>query len=161
MRTFTLLIGGVLIGMGLQMAIGQSRSSGVVGVNHVGIAFDDLEAAVDYYTGTLGFPEAFRIENDAGELGLVYVQVSESTFMELQPTNENREPGINHVGVVVGDMQAALRMWRDREVEIPDSRRSGTGAILSNIFDPWGNRVELLELPPDSEHAQATARWSE
>ena len=159
MRTLSVLVGGILVGMGIQIAMSQSQNSGIVGVNHVGIAFDDLDAAVEYYTETLGYPEAFRIENDAGELALVYVQVSQGTFVELQPTNENRGPGINHFGVVVDDMDAAIGMWRDRGVEVQDGRQSSTNAILSNIFDPNGNRMELLELPPESEHAQAMARW--
>lgn len=161
MRTLSLLVGGILIGMGIQMAIGQSQNSGIVGVNHVGIAFDDLDAAIEYYTETLGYPEAFRIENEAGEIGLVYVQVSQNTFVELQPTNENRGPGINHFGVVVDDMDAAISMWRERGAEVQDARSSSTNAILSNIFDPNGIRMELLELPPESEHAQAVARWGE
>ncbi|MYF70855.1 MAG: hypothetical protein F4053_10905 [Proteobacteria bacterium] len=161
MRTLSVLVGGILIGMGIQIAMSQSQNSGIVGVNHVGIAFDDLDAAVEYYTGTLGYPEAFRIENDAGELALVYVQVSQGTFVELQPTNENRGPGINHFGVVVDDMDAAIGMWRDRGVDVQDARTSGTNAILSNVFDPNGNRMELLELPPESAHAQAMARWGQ
>ena len=161
MRILSLFVGGILVGMGIQIAIGQSQNNGIVGVNHVGIAFDDLDAAIEYYTETLGFPEAFRMENEAGEIGLVYVQVSESTFVELQPTNENRGPGINHFGVVVDDMDAAIGMWRDRGAEVQDGRASSTNAVLSNIFDPDGNRMELLQLPPESEHAQATARWGE
>lgn len=161
MRTLSVLVGGILVGMGIQIAMSQSQNSGIVGVNHVGIAFDDLDAAVEYYTGTLGYPEAFRIENDAGELALVYVQVSQGTFVELQPTNDNRGPGINHFGVVVDDMDAAIGMWRDRGVEVQDARSSSTNAILSNVFDPNGNRMELLELPPESEHAQAMARWGQ
>ena len=161
MRILSLFVGGILVGMGIQIAIGQSQNNGIVGVNHVGIAFDDLDAAIEYYTETLGFPEAFRMENEAGEIGLVYIQVSENTFVELQPTNENRGPGINHFGVVVDDMDAAISMWRDRGAEVQDVRTSSTNAVLSNIFDPDGNRMELLELPPESEHAQATARWGE
>jgi len=161
MRTLSLLVGGILIGMGIQMAIGQSQNSGIVGINHVGLAVEDMDAAIGYYTETLGYPEAFRIENEAGEIGLVYVQVSRNTFVELQPTNENRGPGLNHFGVVVDDMDAAIEMWRSRGIEVQDARSSSTNAILSNIFDPNGVRMELLELPPESEHAQAVARWGQ
>ena len=161
MRTLSLFVGGILVGMGIQMAIGQSQNSGIVGINHVGIAVDDMDAAIEYYTETMGYPEAFRIENEAGEIGLVYVQVSQNTFVELQPTNENRGPGLNHFGVVVDDMDAAIGVWRGRGAEVQDARSSSTNAILSNIFDPDGIRMELLELPPESEHAQAVARWGQ
>ena len=58
-------------------------------------------------------------------------------------------------------MDAAVGMWRERGVEVQDARSSSTNAILSNVFDPNGNRMELLELPPESEHAQAMARWGQ
>ena len=122
MRTLSLFVGGILVGMGIQMAIGQGQNSGIVGINHVGIAVDDMDAAIEYYTETMGYPEAFRIENEAGEIGLVYVQVSQNTFVELQPANENRGPGLNHFGVVVDDMDAAIGMWRGRGAEVQDAR---------------------------------------
>ena len=159
MRGICLFAAGILAGVGIHVAVGQNQNSGIVGVNHVGIAVSDLEAAVTYYTEVLGFPEAFRIENDSGQVALVYVQVSRDTFVELQTANEQRPPGLSHFGVHVEDMDAALSMWRERGVEAEDGRRSSTNAILSNIFDPNGNRMELLELPAESEHAQATARW--
>jgi hypothetical protein len=36
---------------------------------------------------------------------------------------------------------------------------SATKAVLNNIVDPNGVRMELLELPPDSLHRQAMDRW--
>ena len=56
-------------------------------------------------------------------------------------------------------MDDAIAMWRAQGLEVEDSRVSGTRAVLSNIYDANGVRMELLELPPDSAHAQAAARW--
>jgi hypothetical protein len=51
-------------------------------------------------------------------------------------------------------------MWKARGADVrPITPSSGTKAILSNIIDPNGVRMELLQLPPDSLHAQATSRW--
>ena len=159
MRGLSLFVGGIAVGLAVQMAIAQSRNQNIVGVNHVGIAVPDLDAALTYYTETLGFPEAFRIANDAGEIALIYVQVSENTFVELQPVNDNRPAGLNHFGVHVGDMDAAISMFRARGSEVQDSRVSSTHAVLSNILDPDGIRMELSELPPASLHWQAMDRW--
>ena len=87
MRGLSLFGGGIAVGLAVQMAIAQGRNQNIVGVNHVGIAVPDLDAALTYYTETLGFPEAFRVTNDAGEIALIYVQVSENTFVELQPVS--------------------------------------------------------------------------
>jgi catechol 2,3-dioxygenase-like lactoylglutathione lyase family enzyme len=128
-------------------------------MNHVGISSPNLEETISYYTETLGFPEAFRVTNDEGEIALAYVQVSTNSFLELQPSNEQRPPGLSHFGIVVEDMDDAIEMWRERGIEVENSRVSGTNAVLSNIYDANGIRIELLELPAGSAHAQATARW--
>ena len=68
--------------------------------------------------------------------------------------------GIYHFGVVVEDMGQATEMWKARGADVREiTLSSGTKAILSNIYDPNGVRMELLQLPPDSLHAQATNRW--
>lgn len=152
-------IAGIAVGLGVPFAFAQSQNHGVVGVNHVGIAVDDLDGTLEYYTQTLGFPEAFRVVGDDGEIVLVYVQVSRDTFVELQPANAERPAGITHFGIHVDNMDAAVAMFRQRGADVDDPRGSGTNAILSNIADPNGIRIELLELPPNSEHARATERW--
>lgn len=159
MRGLCLFVAGIVVAVATQFAIAQSQNSGIVRMNHVGISSPNIEETITYYTETLGFPEAFRVTTDAGEIALVYVQVSQNSFLELQPSNPNRPPGISHFGVVVEDMDDAIAMWRARGVEVEDSRVSGTRAVLSNIYDGNGVRMELLELPPDSAHAQAAARW--
>ena len=159
MRGLYMFIAGVLVAVATQFAIAQSQNQGVVRMNHVGISSPNIEETIEYYTETLGFPEAFRVTNDAGEIALVYVQVSQNSFLELQPSNPNRPPGLSHFGVVVEDMDGAIAMWRGRGLEVEDSRVSGTNAVLSNIYDANGIRMELLELPIESEHAQAAARW--
>ena len=159
MRGLCLFVAGIVVAVATQFAIAQSQNQGIVRMNHVGISSPNIEETITYYTETLGFPEAFRVTNDAGEIALVYVQVSQNSFLELQPANPNRPPGISHFGVVVEDMDDAIAMWRARGVEVENSRVSGTRAVLSNIYDGNGVRMELLELPPDSAHAQAAARW--
>ena len=159
MRGVYLFLSGVLVAVVTQFAIAQSQNQGVVRMNHVGISSSNLEETISYYTETLGFPEAFRVANDQGEVALVYVQVSTNSFLELQRSNEQRPPGISHFGIVVEDMDDAIEMWRGRGLEVEDPRVSGTKAVLSNIYDANGIRMELLELPAGSAHAQATARW--
>jgi len=159
MRGLCLFVAGIVVAVATQFAIAQSQNRGVVRMNHVGISTPNIEETITYYTETLGFPEAFRVTTDAGDIALVYVQVSQNSFLELQPSNPNRPPGLSHFGVVVEDMGDAIAMWRAQGLEVEDSRVSGTRAVLSNIYDGNGVRMELLELPADSAHAQAAARW--
>ena len=161
MRGFLLFVAGILVGLAVQTAFAQSQNRGIVGLNHVGISVPNLDEAVAYYTKTMGFPEAFRSKDEKGQTTLVYVQISRNTFVELQPANPQRPPGINHLGLHVENMGAAITMFKQRGANITESRVSPTKAILSNITDLNGVRIELAELPPESSHRQAMERWKQ
>jgi catechol 2,3-dioxygenase-like lactoylglutathione lyase family enzyme len=164
MRGLALFIAGIVVGgVAVHTALAQNQSlspnHGIVALNHVAIAVPDIDKAVTYYTKTMGFPEAFRIANAAGQVQLVYVQISQNTFIELLPANAQRPAGINHFGVHVENMAAATAMFKARGAAVGETIASGTKAILSNIVDPNGIRMELAELPPESLHRQAMQRW--
>jgi catechol 2,3-dioxygenase-like lactoylglutathione lyase family enzyme len=158
MRTLCVFAVGLIVGVMIQTAIAQNPNRGLVGVNHVGITVPDMNAAVDYYTKTLGFPEAFRSLDESGQPRLVYVQVSKNTFLELNRA-DGREPGINHVGIHVDDVAAVAAMFKQGGAEVTEVRNSPTGAILANVMAPNGIRIELAELPAASEHRKAMDRW--
>jgi catechol 2,3-dioxygenase-like lactoylglutathione lyase family enzyme len=163
MRGVALFVAGALVGgLAVQAAIAQNQhlspNTGVVALNHVGINVPDLDKAVAYYTKTLGFPEAFRQNDASGKVQLVYVQISQNTFVELQPAN-GRPVGISHFGVHVENMKDVTAMFKARGANPTEITLSGTKAILSNVSDPFGNRMELTELPPESLHRQAMNRW--
>jgi catechol 2,3-dioxygenase-like lactoylglutathione lyase family enzyme len=161
MRGLSLFLGGVAVGLGVQLAIAQSQNQNddIVRLNHVGVSVPDMGSAISYYTETLGFPEAFRIENDSGEIALVYVQVSENTFIEIQPANANRPEGISHFGLHVDNMVSVTDRFKESGATVRDIVNSSSGAILSNVIDPEGIRMELAELPSTSLHRQAMDRW--
>ena len=157
MRGCMLFVAGLVIGIALQNVAAQNV--GLVGLNHVVISVHNLDAAVEYYTKTMGFPEAFRSLDEKGQPTLVYVQISKNTFIELQPANAQRPPGLNHLGIHVENMAAATAMFKQRGANVSETRVSPTKAILANITDPNGIRIELAELPADSEHRKAMDRW--
>jgi catechol 2,3-dioxygenase-like lactoylglutathione lyase family enzyme len=159
MRGVCLFVAGILAGLAFESVIAQNQNRGLVGLNHVALSVPNLDEALNYYTKTLGFPEAFRSTDEKGQVTLVYVQISRNTFVELQPANAQRPPGINHFGLHVENMGAATTMFKQRGANVSDSRVSPTKAILANITDPNGVRIELAELPPESLHRQAMERW--
>ncbi len=159
MRTISLFLSGIVVGSLVQIAIAQNGNGGILGLNHVGIAVPDLDAAIEYYTGTMGFPEAFRVVNDSGQIVLVYVQISRNTFIELQGTNENRPPGLTHLGIEVANMDAATQMYGERGADVSEPRSGSTNAILANVTDLNGIRIELSEYPAGSLQREAIDNW--
>ena len=159
MRGLSLFAAGLVVGLAVEVAIAQSQNRGIVALNHVAISVPNLDEAVAYYTKVMGFPEAFRSVDDKGRVALVYVQISKNTFLELLPASTDRPPGLNHFGVHVENMKAATAMFKERGANVSEIRVSPTKAILSNVTDPHGVRMEMAELPPESQHRQAMERW--
>src|SRR6185295_4668960 len=65
MRGTLLFVTGLAVGAAVQTGIAQN--TGLVGLNHVAISVPNLDAALTYYTKTLGFPEAFRSLDEKGQ----------------------------------------------------------------------------------------------
>src|SRR5262249_39227304 len=131
MRTPLLFVAGIVVGLAVSAVAQQTPNRGIVGLNHVALSVPNLDEAVTYYTKTMGFPEAFRSVDEKGQVTLVYVQISKNTFIELQPANPQRPPGINHLGVHVENMNAATAMFKQRGANVSEIRTSATKAILS------------------------------
>jgi catechol 2,3-dioxygenase-like lactoylglutathione lyase family enzyme len=112
-----------------------------------------------FYTGTLGFPEAFTNRNAGGEPTLTYLQASRSTFVELMPANANRAQGFTHFGLHVDDVQAVVARLRDRGLTVGEPRTIGSGSLTVNVTDPDGNRIEISELPPGAPARLAMEAW--
>jgi len=158
MRGLVLFVAGTLFGLAVQTAVAQNE---VVGLNHVGIRVPNIPEAAAFYTQKMGFREAFRNSNDQGQPTAMYLQISRNTFLELQQANEKQPAGLNHFGLHVENMKAAVAMFRQRGATATDpGPPSGfSGAILANVTDLNGLRIELAELGPNSLQRKAMDSW--
>ena len=137
---------------------------GLTGIGHVAIRARDLDALLAFYTGKLDFREMFRLNHDDGSLMLVYVRVTEDQFLEFFPNGRGVAPpasnvGYNHLCLTVADIEATLRDLEARGVPLSHGLQTGRdGNRQAWIADPEGNRIELMEMAPDSKQAAALAR---
>ncbi len=158
MRGLALFAIGVLVGM-VVIEPGAARQDRALQLNHVGIRVENFDEAVDFYTETFGFREAFAVRNPDGDPVLTYLQVNRDTFLELQPAGPGRLPGITHFGLQVDALQSTVTELRQRGIEVGDPFTGQTGAMIVNATDPEGVTIELLELSPESMQQQAIATW--
>ena len=161
MRGFALFAAGTLVGLAVTAgAQNLSPNRGVVGLSFVSVSVPNLDNAIEYYTKTLGFPEAYRQFTAAGGVQFVMVQVSRDTFIQLQPATAQRPPGIEHFALQVENLPAVTAMFKQRGATVSDITFNKTTKMdHANVTDPNGVRTELIELPPDSPLGQAMARW--
>jgi catechol 2,3-dioxygenase-like lactoylglutathione lyase family enzyme len=148
-------LGAVVTTVGAQ----DRRLPGVVGINHIAIVTANYDAMRAFYVDTMGFPEVFTSRSAAGEPTLTYLQASRATFIELFPANATRQPGFQHVGLHVEDVNATAARLRERGMTVGTPRQGGTGSIIVTVTDPDGTRIELSELGPESRARQATEAW--
>src|SRR5678816_3612687 len=159
MRGAILFAAGLFTGLAVHVAVAQNANSGVVMMNHVGINVPNVAEAVTYYTQKMGYKEAFRVNDEKGQVRLVYMQISKNTFLELNPANAQRPAGFTHYGLHVDNAAEAVARFRKSGVTVSDTNTSDTKAILANITDPYMGRIELAELTPESMHFKAIQRW--
>ena len=158
MRGLVLFVAGLLVGVAVQTTIAENE---VVGLNHVGLSVPSIPEAAAYYTQKMGFREAFRNTNAEGQPTAIYLQISRNTFLELQQANAQRPAGLNHFGLHVENMKAAVEMFRQRGATAtdPTGPSAFSGAILANVTDLNGLRIELAELGPNSLQRKAMENW--
>ena len=159
-RALALVVVGIAIGMVMMQptAAQQERVTGLR-LNHVGMYVKNFDESMNFYTKTMGFREAFSIKDKDGKPTLTYLQISRDTFLELAPATAERPVGLSHVGIWADDVKGAAAALRQQGVKVDDPRTGATKAPLTNVMDPNGIRVELVELTPDSLQRKAVDAW--
>jgi lactoylglutathione lyase len=138
---------------------------GIVGYGHVAIKVTDLERSLDYYVNKLGFPEMMRLHNKDGSTWLVYLRVTDQQYLEIFPNAENdRAPGwnangVNHICLEVKGIEAVLERIAAAGLKLLMPLKEGADFNKQAwLEDPDGNRIELMELGPNSMQLKAIAR---
>jgi methylmalonyl-CoA epimerase len=132
-----------------------------VQLDHIGIAIDDLAAALAFYRDALGLE--IEATEDVGSqrvrahfvpLGNASLELLEATSPESTIARfvERRGPGLHHITLRVDDIDAALAALKARGVRLIDERaRPGAEHARVAFIHPsaaHGVLVELKESPP-------------
>ncbi len=125
-------------------------------IDHIAIAVNDLEAAIDYYQRAFGATVDHRevVERDGVEEALL--KVAESYVQLLTPIRpdspvakaiEKRGEGLHHVGYRVDDCAAALAaMVAAGAKAIDEAPRPGSRGTTVAFIHPKGSFGTLIEL---------------
>jgi lactoylglutathione lyase len=101
-----------------------------VGINHVAVEVDDLDAALEFFARIF---EPLELRGRMAQMAFVdlgdqFIALAEGRH---QPPDRSR-----HIGLVVDDRDATLRAARD----------AGADMIGDNDFrDPWGNHWQVVD----------------
>lgn len=111
-----------------------------VGIHHVSLNVDDVDAAIRFYVDVLGF----SVRDDRPDFGFpgAWLDVGGQQVHLIQaPAPDDRG---QHVALQVADIEAAVAEVRGKGFEVSDAFPVGTGQ-QAFLHDPAGNLVELQQ----------------
>jgi methylmalonyl-CoA/ethylmalonyl-CoA epimerase len=128
-------------------------------IDHIGVAVEDLDAALALYEGAFGMPVVHRETVEEQGVEAVLLDVGDGHVELLSPLGPDtpvgkflakKGPGLHHVAYAVTDIEAALSELSGQGIELIDSEpRTGirdsrvafvhprsTGSVLTEIVQP-------------------------
>ncbi len=129
------------------------------GIDHVGVAVEDLDAALELYAGRYAMETAHRETVEDQGVEAILLDVGDSHVELLRPLGPDspvgkflasKGPGLHHVAYRVGDVAAELERLRGAGVRLIDrAPRTGirdsrvaflhpaaTGGVLTELVQP-------------------------
>jgi glyoxylase I family protein len=112
-----------------------------IGVHHVSINVRDVDAALEFYVGRLGFVQ--RADRPDFGFGGAWLDVGSQQVHLIQA---DPPAGLGqHFAIQVADLDATIAELRADDVEVSDASVVGTGR-QAFLNDPSGNGLELHEV---------------
>ena len=105
------------------------KKAKAVGINHVALEVDDIDAALDFYGAFL----EFELESKSDMAAFIYFG---DQFINFAKGRSQAKDTQRNFGIAVDDKELVRHTLIDMGVEIAPGR-------FLDFFDPWGNRVEI------------------
>ena len=134
-------------------------------LDHIGIAVDDLDAALAFYADALGLEVEATEDVPSQGVRAHFVRVGSAALELLEATSEEspirrfvtrRGAGIHHITLRVDDIAAALVRLKARGVKLVDETpRDGAEGSLVAFVHPASAHGVLVELKQERNGKQA------
>ena len=110
------------------------RPARLIGINHVALEVADVDAALDFYGRLFEFELRGRVP------GMVFVDMGDQFLALSEGRTQARDDG-RHFGLVVDDLGAVRATLAEEGIDVIET---GGGSGF-DFYDPWGNRLEVVE----------------
>jgi methylmalonyl-CoA/ethylmalonyl-CoA epimerase len=131
-------------------------------IDHIGIAVEDLEAALAPYVDGLGMVVDHVEEVPTERVRIAMLPIGDTKLELLEPQDpesaiakfiERRGPGIHHIALAVEDVAASIESLKAAGVRLIDEEpRPGAGGTRVAFAHPKGFNGVLLELVEGGHH---------
>jgi catechol 2,3-dioxygenase-like lactoylglutathione lyase family enzyme len=132
----------------------------ITGVAHAGFKVSDLEKARSYYTGVLGFHEAFDIKDSSGKVTAAYFKINDEQYIEIIPGLAAGEVSrFTHVAFSTTHIHKLRRELLARGLTPTTIAKGPDGTRIMSLHDPEDNRLEFVQYTPGSLEAKARGKF--
>jgi methylmalonyl-CoA epimerase len=125
-------------------------------IDHIGVAVEDIDAAVELYSGKLQMREQHRETVESQGVEAVLLEIGEGHVELIRPLSEDtgvgrwlakNGPGMHHVAYQTDDIESALGAVRDAGLRLIDKEpRVGIGGARVAFLHPKSTGGVLTEL---------------
>lgn len=102
-----------------------------IGINHVALEVDDIDAALEFYG------ELFEFELRGRSETMAFIDLGDQ-FLNFSTGRKQAPDDERHFGLVVDDRELVLAALERLGVEL-------LPGPFMDFLDPWGNRIELID----------------
>ncbi len=135
----------------------------IKGIAHVAYTVSNMEKALHFYCDQLGFEKAFEIKDDNGNPWINYIKIGNGQFIELfyggkiRTSSEQNEAGFSHLCLEVDDIRKVAETLEKKGLTLDVKPKQGKDFNWQCwIKDPDGNRIELMQISPQSPQFKAS-----
>lgn len=120
----------------------------VIGIDHPGVAANDVEQLADWYCAVFGYEKWFRHDKPVWML-----KAPDGTLLEVMPKDENARParttwtpGWSHIALRVENLDEAITFLDTKHVTWGGEVINAIGGgRVRNLFDPDGNMLQIIQ----------------
>ena len=112
----------------------MARPARLIGINHVALEVGDVDEALGFYRRLFEFELRGRVP------GMVFIDMGDQFLALAEGRTQPRDDG-RHFGLVVDDLSVVRNALAQEGIE---QIETGGGSGF-DFYDPWGNRIEVVE----------------
>jgi catechol 2,3-dioxygenase-like lactoylglutathione lyase family enzyme len=122
----------------------------------IGVLVRDIDACLDFYTKTLGFPKIGEVKMgertqhriQIGNAMLKLMQFPEGAAPPAGPRGRTAQAGIRYLTVHVKDVPSLVKELEAKGITfVMPVTKAATGATVAMFEDPEGNTIEIASAP--------------
>lgn len=131
----------------------MNNSLKIIGIDHPGVAANDVEQLADWYCELFGYMRWFRHRNADPEKPVWMLKAPDGTLLEVMPKDATVRPerttwtpGWSHLALRVENIEEAITFLDSKDVRWGGEVINAIGGgKVRNLFDPDGNMLQILE----------------